>query len=192
MYISGTPGTGKTAIITVVMQSLRHYLPLFEYIEINGMRLTEPRQAYVQIYQQFKGETIPWEQAYVAIENGFKTPIKNRKTIVLLLDELDVLINRRQDVVYNLLNWTTMEGAQLVVVGIANMVDLPERMLNGRVSSRLGLTRLAFEPYSYKQLNEIVLERLIGKNIFNSDALQLVAKSVFLNKMKCRHIFLIV
>lgn len=184
MYVSGVPGTGKTATITEVIRSLqlqvkRKKLPSFEFIEINGMRLTEPRQAYVQIYKQLQGKTIPWEQAQSLLEKRFKTPAMDRKTTVLLVDELDMLCNRRQDVVYNLLDWPTKKAAQLVVITIANTMDLPERLLMGRVTSRLGLTRLTFQPYSYKQLQEVVQARLTGTNIFNSDAVQLVARWVF-------------
>ena len=56
MYISGVPGTGKTATVYQVMTYLREEfdsgdLPYFQYIEINGMRLTDPHQANVQILQ---------------------------------------------------------------------------------------------------------------------------------------------
>lgn len=54
MYISGVPGTGKTATVMEVLSNLRNSvedgdLEIFNYVEINGMRLTEPHQAYVQI-----------------------------------------------------------------------------------------------------------------------------------------------
>lgn len=54
MYISGVPGTGKTATVQEVMRALRQGADdgdfnKFKYIEINGMKLTEPRQAYVHI-----------------------------------------------------------------------------------------------------------------------------------------------
>ena len=54
MYISGVPGTGKTATVHEVIRSLvqgheDNELPSFKYLEINGMKLTEPRQAYVEI-----------------------------------------------------------------------------------------------------------------------------------------------
>lgn len=60
MYISGVPGTGKTATVTEVIRCLMKQvkldeIPKFDYIEINGMRLTEPRQAYVHIYRQLTG-----------------------------------------------------------------------------------------------------------------------------------------
>lgn len=57
-------------------------------------------------------------------------------------------------------------------------MDLPERLLMGRVTSRLGLTRLTFQPYTHKQLQEIVMKRLIGTEAFNPDAVQLVARKV--------------
>lgn len=54
MYISGVPGTGKTATVKEVMHALQQAydsgdLPKFTFVEINGMRLTEPRQTYVQL-----------------------------------------------------------------------------------------------------------------------------------------------
>ena len=56
MYISGVPGTGKTATVHEVMRCLQQAaqdsdVPPFQYIEVNGMKLTEPHQVYVQILQ---------------------------------------------------------------------------------------------------------------------------------------------
>ena len=54
MYISGVPGTGKTATVMEVARSLRDAmekgdLPEFQFVDINGMRLIEPRQAFSAI-----------------------------------------------------------------------------------------------------------------------------------------------
>lgn len=56
MYISGVPGTGKTATVHEVIRSLQQAaeqeeIPSFNFIEINGMKMTDPHQAYVQILQ---------------------------------------------------------------------------------------------------------------------------------------------
>ena len=56
MYISGVPGTGKTATVHEVMRCLQHATDMdeispFHFIEINGMKMTDPHQAYVQILQ---------------------------------------------------------------------------------------------------------------------------------------------
>lgn len=54
------------------------------------------------------------------------------------MDELDQLVTTKQDVVYNFFNWPTLVGSKLVVLAVANTMDLPERVMSGRVRSRLG------------------------------------------------------
>jgi origin recognition complex subunit 1 len=54
------------------------------------------------------------------------------------MDELDQLVTTKQDVVYNFFNWPTLVDSKLVVIAVANTMDLPERVLTGRVRSRLG------------------------------------------------------
>ena len=44
------------------------------------------------------------------------------------MDELDHLMTAKQDVVYNFFNWPTLTGAKLVVLAVANTMDLPERV----------------------------------------------------------------
>lgn len=183
IYISGVPGTGKTATTTAVIQALKvesekGKIPKFDFIEINGMRITEPRKAYVEIHRQITGKTVTAEQAYNMLDKRFSTQTGKRIMTILLVDELDILCNKRQDVVYNLLNWPNMSSSRLIVITIANTMDLPERILMGKVTSRLGLTRLTFQPYSHKQLQEIVISRLSGLDCFNNDAIQLVARKV--------------
>lgn len=153
-------------------------LPHFQYVEINGMRLTEPRKAYTEMYRQLTKKTLPWEQAYDKLDKFFTSPSSRRLTTILVVDELDILCNKRQDVVYNLLNWPNLDASRLVVVTIANTMDLPERVLIGRVASRLGLVRLTFHPYSFKQLQEIVSSRLSGLDAFSSDGIQLISRKV--------------
>jgi origin recognition complex subunit 1 len=57
---------------------------------------------------------------------------------VVLMDELDQLVTTKQDVVYNFFNWPTLVDSRLVVIAVANTMDLPERVMSGRVRSRLG------------------------------------------------------
>ena len=74
-----------------------------------------------------------------------------------------LLITPSQDVLYNIFDWPSRQQAKLTVLAIANTMDLPERVLMNRVSSRLGLTRLIFQPYTFKQLQEIVVSRTTGE-----------------------------
>ncbi|WAR24455.1 ORC1-like protein [Mya arenaria] len=143
MYISGVPGTGKTATVHEVIRSLvRGYedgeLPSFKYIEINGMKLTEPKQAYVELLKQLTGQKATPDHAADLLNRRF-CGSSSRETVVLLVDELDLLWTRKQDVMYNIFDWPTKQHARLIVLAVANTMDLPERIMMKRVSSRLGL-----------------------------------------------------
>jgi len=67
----------------------------------------------------------------------YSHPICSQEVVVLLLDELDYLVTKTQSVIYNIFEWATSAHAALVVIGISNTMDLPERLLP-RVHSRLG------------------------------------------------------
>ncbi|XP_073419746.1 origin recognition complex subunit 1 isoform X2 [Dendrobates tinctorius] len=183
MYISGVPGTGKTATVHEVIRSLQTAvedddLPSFQFIEINGMKLTDPHQAYVQVLKLLTGQKATADHAAALLEKRFSTAACNRETTVLLVDELDLLWTRKQNVMYSLFDWPTRKHAKLIVLAIANTMDLPERMMMNRVSSRLGLTRMSFQPYTHKQLQQIITSRLNHVKAFEDDAIQLVSRKV--------------
>lgn len=183
MYISGVPGTGKTATVREVIRTLKDsvddgLIPVFKFIEINGMKLTDPNQAYTEIYKALEGKKVTPDHASDLLSEKFRSSGGNKENIVLLVDELDLLCTRKQNVMYNIFDWPTNRNSRLVVLAIANTMDLPERMMMNRVSSRLGLTRMTFQPYTFKELEEIVISRIRGTDAFEDDALQLVARKV--------------
>ncbi|XP_061095829.1 origin recognition complex subunit 1 isoform X1 [Conger conger] len=183
MYISGVPGTGKTATVHEVIRCLQQAsdqdeIPTFHFIEINGMKMTDPHQAYVQILQKLTDQKATADHAASLLEKRFSNPAPRKEATVLLVDELDLLWTRKQNVMYNLFDWPTRRHARLVVLAIANTMDLPERIMINRVASRLGLTRMSFQPYSFKQLQQIITSRLNRVKAFEEDALQLVSRKV--------------
>ncbi|XP_032158987.1 origin recognition complex subunit 1 isoform X2 [Mustela erminea] len=183
MYISGVPGTGKTATVHEVIRCLQQAaqandLPPFQYIEVNGMKLTEPHQVYVQILQKLTGQKATANHAAELLAKRFLTRRSSQESTVLLVDELDLLWTQKQDVLYNLFDWPAHREARLVVLTIANTMDLPERIMMNRVSSRLGLTRMSFQPYTHSQLQQILTCRLKHVKAFEDDAIQLVARKV--------------
>ena len=60
------------------------------------------------------------------------------KHSVVIMDELDQLVTKKQTVMYNFFNWPTRPRSNLIVIAIANTMDLPERMLSNKISSWLG------------------------------------------------------
>ncbi|XP_060838614.1 origin recognition complex subunit 1 isoform X1 [Rhopalosiphum padi] len=181
MYISGVPGTGKTATVKRVIDSLNADLLMkysFKFIELNGLRLANPHQAFSVIWKELTGETVSSSRAQTLLNDYFSSKKVKELSTILLVDEVDHICNRKQDVVYNILDWPSQTGSKVVVITIANTMDLPERVLRGCVTSRMGLTRLVFKPYTFQQLQEIIMNRLIGNSTFDPDAVQLVARKV--------------
>uniref|UniRef100_A0A671T0A2 Origin recognition complex subunit 1 n=1 Tax=Sinocyclocheilus anshuiensis TaxID=1608454 RepID=A0A671T0A2_9TELE len=188
MYISGVPGTGKTATVHEVIRSLQQSaeqdeIPHLRFIEINGMKMTDPHQAYVQILQKLTDQKATPDHAAALLEKRFSAPAPKKETTVLLVDEvrhllLVTLISIGYFLFIILFDWPTRRNARLVVLTIANTMDLPERIMINRVASRLGLTRMSFQPYTFKQLQQIITSRLNRVKAFEEDALQLVSRKV--------------
>uniref|UniRef100_A0A9L0J8E7 Origin recognition complex subunit 1 n=1 Tax=Equus asinus TaxID=9793 RepID=A0A9L0J8E7_EQUAS len=92
MYISGVPGTGKTATVHEVIRGLQQAaqandVPPFQYVEVNGMKLTEPHQVYVQILQKLTGQKATAIHAAELLAKRFRTQGSSQETTVLLVDE---------------------------------------------------------------------------------------------------------
>merc|ERR1719187_2723501 len=181
MYISGVPGTGKTATVKEVIRYLRENdddLPEFTFHELNGMRLTCPEQAYTEMWKMLTGQKATAEHEVKLLDHRFSTYAPRRTSTVFLVDELDMLWNRKQSVLYNMFDWPSRQEGKLIILAIANTMDLPERVFVNRVMSRVGLTRQIFQPYTHQQLQQIVASRLEGLEVLRADAIQLVARKV--------------
>jgi origin recognition complex subunit 1 len=143
IYISGTPGTGKTATVREVISRLEDAvgsdeLDDFIFVEINGMKITDPHQSYTLLWEALRGQRASPSQALDLLEREFNNPSPRRIPCVVLMDELDQLVTKNQAVMYNFFNWPTLRHSRLIVLAVANTMDLPERTLSNKISSRLG------------------------------------------------------
>ena len=143
IYISGTPGTGKTATVREVIAQLNasvlaDELDDFVFVEINGMKVTDPHQSYSLLWEALRGERVSPAHALDLLERDFSHPGPRRVPCVVLMDELDQLVTRNQSVMYNFFNWPGLRHSRLIVLAVANTMDLPERTLSNKISSRLG------------------------------------------------------
>ncbi|KAF2189770.1 P-loop containing nucleoside triphosphate hydrolase protein, partial [Zopfia rhizophila CBS 207.26] len=185
IYISGTPGTGKTATVREVVAQLQasvqaEELDDFIFVEINGMKVTDPHQSYSLLWQALRGDRVSPSHALELLEHEFSTPSPRRVPCVVLMDELDQLVTKNQSVMYNFFNWPGLRHSRLIVLAVANTMDLPERTLSNKISSRLGLSRITFPGYKHDQLMLIIQSRLEGVpgNIVHPDAVQFAARKV--------------
>lgn len=185
IYISGTPGTGKTATVREVVAQLNgavhaEEMDDFIFVEINGMKVTDPHQSYSLLWEALKGDRVSPSHALDLLEREFSNPSPRRVSCVVLMDELDQLVTKNQSVMYNFFNWPALRHSRLIVLAVANTMDLPERTLSNKISSRLGLTRITFPGYRHTDLMEIISTRLasVPGNIVDPDAVQFASRKV--------------
>ncbi|XP_055607953.1 cell division control protein 6 homolog [Uranotaenia lowii] len=181
VYISGPPGTGKTATLTRII-SEKKLAGKFKMVYVNCTSISTAGSIYKKICEQLKisadGTT---EKFYLlAIEEHLRK--KQQKTIMLVLDEIDQLATSKQTVLYNIFEWPAKRGSRLILVGIANALDLTDRLLS-RLQARCELKPhlIHFLPYTKQQLVNIMknnLESNEKSELFNDAALQLLAAKV--------------
>eukprot|EP00854_Cymbomonas_tetramitiformis_P006310 gene6310-7562_t len=160
LYIYGVPGTGKTATVLEVMRALTKRqldgeLDPFQFVEVNGVKLPSPNHAYSTLWEALTGMHTSHARAAELLEAHFSRPPKKgqqRAVTVVLVDEMDLLITKNQTVLYNLFDWPLRAGSRLVMIGVANTMDMPDRLLP-RIASRMSLHRQSFQPYTFKQLD---------------------------------------
>lgn len=118
------------------------------------MSLTNPNLVYTILAEKIIGRRINPQSAALFLDEFFKKKDKlsivqrymNQKKAantkksqiqaqkvaekirVLLVDELDALITQKQTLLYNLFEWPCNQNSRLLVISIANTMNLPERL----------------------------------------------------------------
>lgn len=166
LYVSGLPGTGKTAVVLEVLEKLK-LESTFRLVHINAMRLGAPVQIFREIADQLLGEPTTNLEAQEQLTAHFRSRQMADPVVVLLIDEVDMLVTPTQAILYKVFDWLGMPNARLVLAAISNTMDLPERLLP-RVASRFHIERVDFGAYTKAQLYEILQSRLRGHRALES------------------------
>ncbi|KAL9558260.1 hypothetical protein MBANPS3_001003 [Mucor bainieri] len=165
LYISGMPGTGKTAMLTEVIRRMEDDIMALRShhvstVVVNCMSVKEPKQ----IYQKFIEELSPAasiQQDVVKQAEELINANKN-KLYVVILDEIDSLITRDQDVLYKIFEWASLPTSRLVLIGIANALDLTDRILPRLRAKNCEPQLMNFNPYQVSEITSIIRDRLFS------------------------------
>jgi len=179
MYMSGAPGTGKTACLTTVLDQCKECKKL-PSIFLNCMALKLSQNIFVKLAQEFSATSKPMtiKDSIKFLESKFTSA---GPRILLILDEIDQLESKNQEVLYKLFEMPFLPKSRLVLIGIANALDLTDRILPRLQSkSTCKPVLLQFPPYSKDEIHAILKERVKESNsdVIEPTALLFCARKV--------------
>ncbi|XP_067685847.1 cell division control protein 6 homolog [Haliotis asinina] len=181
LYISGAPGTGKTASLLHIIDDLkRQHACKIAYL--NCMMLKDSTAVFRKLHEELTGRKMPGNRDTMKYMEKCVTSAK--QSIIMVLDEIDQLDSKNQEVLYTIFEWPSLTQSKLILVGIANALDLTDRILprlQARPKCRPQL--LNFAPYSKEQIASIIKGRLQkmeedGLAVIEPSAIQFCARKV--------------
>ena len=178
MYISGPPGTGKTACLSKLLNT-SEFSDQFKKVYVNCTGISSVGSIYKKICCELKIKPGTEKESLLAIEKYLKG---RHKTVLMVLDEIDQLVGQKQSVLYTIFEWPALAASKILLIGIANSLDLTDRLLS-RLHAKCALKPklMHFAPYSKQQIIDIFKSRLEEAGVidlFPPATIQLLAAKV--------------
>lgn len=178
MYISGPPGTGKTASLSKLLNA-SEFTAQFQRVYVNCTSIASIGSIYKKVCAELQLRVGTEKECLLAIERHLAA---KHRTILMVLDEVDQLVGKKQSVLYTIFEWPAKPNSNMLLIGIANSLDLTDRCLS-RLHAKCELKPrlMHFAPYTKEQIVGIFKARLAeagGLDIFPPVTLQLLAAKV--------------
>lgn len=164
VFIFGKPGTGKTAVAHFISEKLMETntgVNIF-YLNCKMRNVADTEYRLIAQLARELGEFIPvtglpTDHVYSLF---FKSLDKKGGIVILILDEIDVLVEKIGDnFLYNLTRINEdLKNTQVSIIGISNNLSFLNN-LDPRVKSSLSEEELIFHPYNAVQLQDILKKR---------------------------------
>jgi cell division control protein 6 len=206
LYVSGPPGTGKTAQLKLTLSQFidMDSTEKLQEVEIDGndykmgysyincMTVNKTSNIYGEIYRSLTGERIHIKES----KEKLHTFLSSNKAhmSVIILDELDQMLGKQRDEVFTLFSWALT--CNIILIGISNALDMVDRLLPRLKMNGLSPNSLVFMPYTADQIARIIqmkLNQLEDKGekirLFHPAALKLCSKKSASNTGDLRKAF---
>ncbi|KND89518.1 Cell division control protein 18 [Tolypocladium ophioglossoides CBS 100239] len=160
LYVSGAPGTGKSAMIT---EMTREYAGRegVRSAYINCMSIKSSKDLYSTLLGGLGLDSDMSEADTIsALQQAFCPKSKSATVYQVTLDEIDHILTMGLESLYRVFEWSLQKSSRLVLIGIANALDLTDRFLPRLKSKNLKPELLPFLPYTAAQVKNIIITRL--------------------------------
>lgn len=215
LYVSGPPGTGKTAQIKLTLSEMfdldevyTHPVQCVEidskdykvgYVYINCMTINKTSMIFHEILKSLNpkiGNATSLKDSKDVLLQVLKGQTSGDMNIVVL-DELDKLITTNQQILFELFSWCCFPESKLCLIGISNSLDMIDRLLPRLKINGMNPHTLNFLPYGAEQIEKIIVEKLQlltpgvnqGTPLFHPAALKLCSKKCASNSGDLRRAF---
>lgn len=162
MYVSGPPGTGKSALVSEVCQDIQAKKGV-KTTYINCMSAKCAEDVYGKLVREFNDDDDEVGDCD-KIEHLQEMLLPNKNpsghVYVVTLDEMDHLLALDIEIVYTLFHWSLHRSSRLILIGIANALDLTDRFLPRLKARNLKPQLLPFLPYTAPQITSIITTKL--------------------------------
>lgn len=163
LLLYGKTGTGKTAVARYVLSKLQNEMNNTNLaIAYVNTRLANTEYRTLAEFGAAVGVQIPFTGLSTGevVDRIFKEIQRNKKNVILVMDEIDYLVKTYGDeVLYEFTRSNErLSPGFLSIVGISNDLKFKEG-LDPRVLSSLSEEELVFPPYTVSELKEILTER---------------------------------
>ncbi|MDO8537377.1 MAG: AAA family ATPase [archaeon] len=180
VVLLGAPGTGKTVTSKYVLNQLQEYSDRAKSLYINCFEFNT-RTSILSMLVNFLGSPVPrrgrgtdevYQQLLSSLEKSSFVPL-------IILDEVDQLIAKEdgEKTLYDLLRVIEFKKIHLGLIIISNDFAFTSK-LDARIKSSLGGQTIVFNPYTPKQLKDILWERCekaFSPNAVEEDAVNVAA-----------------
>ncbi|THX95523.1 cell division control protein [Aureobasidium pullulans] len=168
LYISGPPGTGKSAFVGDVCQEFTSAVNQRMAIStVNCMSIKTAKDLANTLSKDLDLNSLSGRAAdFDFLRANF---FEQGKKYVVILDEIDRLVDLDLKLLYSLFEWSMEPSSSLILIGIANALDLTDRFLPRLKSRNLKPNLLPFMPYNAPQIAHIITSKLKSLDTSPSD-----------------------
>jgi cell division control protein 6 len=130
-------------------------------VYINCMSIRTSMDLYGNLLENLCGDEEVLEGEEVKTLQGMFISKKKTKTSYLItLDEIDHILTLDLEILYKLFEWSLQKSSRLILIGIANALDLTDRFLPRLKARNLKPQLLPFLPYTASHIKTIISTRL--------------------------------